>query len=96
VKVAAAVEAGTARLEVTNSGSLLDQEATHSATRRFWRGETARTEAGLRCGLGLALVERAALALGGRLVLTSTRGGDFRAAVLVPGATTAGSSAGPE
>ncbi len=89
VRIAVAAEAGTARLEVTNSGSLLDQEATKSATRRFWRGEAARTEAGVRCGLGLALVERAAAALGGQLVLTSTRGGDFRAAVLVPGARTA-------
>lgn len=88
VRIAAAAEAGAARLEVTNSGSRLDQEETRSATRRFWRGEAARTEAGVRCGLGLALVERAAAALGGRLVLTSTRGGDFSAALLVPGART--------
>ena len=46
-------------------------------TRRFWRGDAARTEAGLHCGLGLALVERAAEALQSQLEVRSVDGGEF-------------------
>lgn len=73
-----------ASLEVSNTGSRLTQDDAHAAVQRFWRGEAARTEAGLHCGLGLSLVEEASLALGGRLVLRSERGGEFTAALRLP------------
>ncbi len=74
-RVADAVE-----LEVRNSGSRLDRAEAQSATQRFWRGDRSR-RSGQHCGLGLALVERAASALGGALVVDSEVGGDFVARV---------------
>lgn len=71
-------------LEVSNSGSRLSQEQTSVATQRFWRGDAARTEAGLHCGLGLALVEKATQALRGHLKLRSREGGEFVAEVTLP------------
>ena len=71
--------------EVSNSGSRLDQEAARAATRRFWRGDLARSGSDIHCGLGLALVDRAARALGGSLEIRSAVEGDFVARVLLPG-----------
>jgi two-component system heavy metal sensor histidine kinase CusS len=70
--------------EVSNSGSRLDQEQASAAIRRFWRGDPARAETGLHCGLGLALVEKATRVLGGSLRLSSQVDGDFVAQVLLP------------
>jgi two-component system sensor histidine kinase QseC len=72
------------RVEVSNSGSRLDQGQASVATQRFWRGDAARTEAGVHCGLGLALVEKATRALGGTLNLHSRVGGEFVAEVTLP------------
>lgn len=72
------------RLEVSNSGSRLDQEQADAATRRFWRGDAARSETGLHCGLGLALASKAAQALGGTLKLSSQIGAEFVAVVALP------------
>ena len=72
-------------VEVSNSGSRLSADELPEATRRFWRGDAARTAAGLHCGLGLSLVEKAAEALGGRLELRSAEGADFVARVTFPG-----------
>ncbi len=71
--------------EVTNSGSLLDQDEAAAATQRFWRGDAARANTGLHCGLGLALADKAARALRGRLELRSRKGGEFVATVTLPG-----------
>lgn len=73
-----------ATVEVSNSGSRLTQDEAHASVQRFWRGEAARADAGLHCGLGLSVVEEASLALGGRLVLLSTRGADFTASLRLP------------
>jgi two-component system, OmpR family, heavy metal sensor histidine kinase CusS len=70
--------------EVSNSGSRLDSEQASAATRRFWRGDPARTETGLHCGLGLALVDKATRALGGSLELSSRVDGNFVAQIVLP------------
>ncbi|MCE9596266.1 MAG: hypothetical protein K8S98_18905 [Planctomycetes bacterium] len=74
----------TVRIEVANSGSRIGPEEAASATQRFWRGDAARADTGLHCGLGLALVERATRALGGSLRLRSQTGGEFVAEVSLP------------
>src|SRR4030095_3241972 len=70
--------------EVSNSGSRLDQEQACAAIRRFWRGDPARSATGLHCGLGLALVDKAARALGASLKIRAEVDGDFVARVLLP------------
>jgi len=71
-------------LEVANSGSRLSQSQAADATQRFWRGDSARTEAGLHCGLGLSLVEKATGALAGELELRSRADGEFAVEVTLP------------
>ncbi len=77
---------GAIHLEVSNSGSRLDEAQASAATQRFWRGDSARTDAGLHCGLGLAVVEKATAALGGTLKLSSRVAGEFVAQVVLNGA----------
>jgi len=75
------VDGSGTSLEVSNSGSRLGQGEADAATQRFWRGDAARTDAALHCGLGLTLVEKATRALAGRLELRSEVGGEFVARV---------------
>jgi len=72
------------QVRVANSGSQLSQEQADRAFERFWRGDTARTDAGVHCGLGLPLVKTAAEALGGTVQVRSTAGGEFRITVSLP------------
>lgn len=71
-------------VEVTNSGSVLTQSQAEQATQRLWRGQAARTDAGLHCGLGLSLVDKAIAVLHGGLRLHSAQGGEFRAVASLP------------
>ena len=82
VRVATRAEGQEAALEVQSSGSPLTQAEAEQARARFWRKDAARGAGG--CGLGLALVDRAARALQGRLALTSQPGGWFTARVELP------------
>ncbi|MBL4847844.1 MAG: hypothetical protein JKY65_20200 [Planctomycetes bacterium] len=77
---------GRVEIAIENSGSQLDPTEVNLARRRFWRGENARSDTGRHCGLGLALVDRAAEAIGGTLYLQSTPGGRFEARLALPGA----------
>ena len=44
---------------------------------RVWRGDAARRDAGVHCGLGLALVQRLMTALGGSVTAELQAGGVF-------------------
>lgn len=50
---------------LANTGCQLRQEDVSRVFDRFWRSDAARTKKDSRCGIGLALVHRIALALGG-------------------------------
>jgi len=50
---------------LANTGCQLRQEDVSRVFDRFWRSDEARTKNDSRCGIGLALVQRIALALGG-------------------------------
>ena len=72
-------------LEVANTGSRISQGEAAAATRRFWRGDDARSSNGMHCGLGLSLVEKAADALAGSVSLRSQTDGEFGVEVTFPG-----------
>lgn len=73
-------------LSVENTGSRLDPTEVGLARQRFWRGSAPRSEVGLHCGLGLALVEHAAESQGGALYLRATPEGRFEARLALPSA----------
>jgi len=71
-------------ISVSNSGSNLTQKEAEQAFNRFWRGDEARSAAGVHCGLGLSLVKKIAAALGGTVGVQSGRGGSFTISVSFP------------
>jgi signal transduction histidine kinase len=68
----------------SNSGSRLTQVQAENAFEQFWRGDEARSEAGIHCGLGLPLVRKIATVLGGTAVARSTADGCFDISVSIP------------
>ena len=84
VEIEIATDQTAAQLRVANSGSRIPREQTELIFERFWRGDTARTAAGVHCGLGLSLVQRALAALGGSVEADSSRGGRFEISVSIP------------
>ncbi len=73
---------GQVRLAVTNPAAEIpaDPEVVFD---RFWRGQAARSQTGLHCGLGLSLVRRCAQAMGGS-ARADTVGGTFTVEVRLP------------
>jgi signal transduction histidine kinase len=61
-------------LRVANTGCHLSDDDVSHVFERFWRGDTSRTDTGVHCGLGLAIVRRAAWSLGG--TATASASGD--------------------
>jgi len=65
IEVAGGWAAGRVELAISNTGCRLSEEQASHVFERFWRGDSARTGTGVHCGLGLALVQRMVVALGG-------------------------------
>jgi signal transduction histidine kinase len=84
IQLETAVAQDRVDLSIANSGSLLSQADAAQAFERFWRGDEARTEAGIRCGLGLALVHRIAGVLGAEVAVRSEAGGEFCVTLSLP------------
>lgn len=59
-------------VEIANTGSMIPVGKTGQLFERFWRGDRARTDAGLHCGLGLSLCQRLARLLSGQIEIEST------------------------
>jgi len=68
---------GRMEMIILNSGNKLTPEQAGHVFERFWRGDAARTEAGLHCGLGLALCQKLTGVLGGSISVQSAVGGVF-------------------
>jgi signal transduction histidine kinase len=71
-------------LRVANTGSLVAEADAELVFQRFWRGDAARTEAGVRSGLGLSLVKKIMEVLGGEARVASHEGGQFVAWLSLP------------
>lgn len=67
-------DGGTLSLSVGNSGCALPARMAAHVFDRFWRGESARSAAGVHCGLGLALCRKLATAQGGSITATIADG----------------------
>jgi signal transduction histidine kinase len=70
-------------LTITNTGCLLSQDDARHVFERFWRGDASRSDTGIHCGLGLALVQRAAASIGGT-VSASVADGTFTVRLILP------------
>lgn len=84
LKIETVVSPDRTDIRVGNSGSKLAQDEAERALERFWRGDTARSAVGIRCGLGLSLVKRVAEVLGGSVGVRSRAGGRFEVTLSIP------------
>jgi signal transduction histidine kinase len=71
-------------LRIANSGSTLTDAQARRAFDRFWRGDAARRNTGVHCGLGLSLCRELVTALSGEITATSDPGKYFVVRVLLP------------
>ncbi len=71
-------------IEVSNTGCQLTAGQVSQVFDVFWRGDSARSGAGVHCGLGLALVQRLAKTLGGRAVAKLQPVGIFTLQLTLP------------
>jgi signal transduction histidine kinase len=84
VWVTAAARDGMVEVTVANTGCTLTSEEAAQVFERFWRGDAARSGAGRQCGLGLPLVQRLAIALGGGATARVANGGIFEVTLTLP------------
>jgi two-component system sensor histidine kinase QseC len=84
VRIETQLEEGGVTIRVSNTGSNLSQEQAEHVFERFWRGDAARSAAGIRCGLGLSLVDRTLSVLGGSAEAQSEPGGMFALTIRIP------------
>ena len=77
IGVAARSARGRLELQVRNTGCGLSREQAERVFDRFWRGDSARSSAGVHCGVGLALVKSIASLLGGSARASSSDSGEF-------------------
>jgi len=71
-------------ITVSNTGCRLNNEQAAQAFDCFWRGDSSRKDAGVHCGLGLALVDRIIKALGGSTTAEVENGGIFKIHLTLP------------
>ena len=71
-------------IAVANTGCRLTNDQVSHIFDRFWRGDSSRTDTGIHCGLGLALVERLVRASGGSITVELQDGGIFIIRLVLP------------
>jgi heavy metal sensor kinase len=86
IRISVARDARGPMIEIANTGSQISSEDAPRLFERFWRGDAARTDAGLHCGLGLSLSKRLIALLGGEISIQNTSGGEFVVRLQIPAA----------
>jgi len=71
-------------ITVANTGCQLTSEEISHVFDCFWRGDSSRTETGVHCGLGLALVQKIIKALGGHTTAQVQNTGIFTVQLTLP------------
>ena len=69
---------------IANTGCQLSDEQASQVFDCFWRGDSSRTDTGVHCGLGLALVQKLVAALGGCANVEVLNGGIFTLRLAIP------------
>lgn len=69
---------------IANTGCQLNNEQASQVFECFWRGDSSRTDTGVHCGLGLALVQKLVAALGGCANVEVLNGGIFTLRLAIP------------
>ncbi len=72
------------QVSVFNTGCQLNAEQASHVFDCFWRGDSSRKDAGVHCGLGLALVEKIIQGLGGSASAEVQPGGIFTVRLIIP------------
>jgi two-component system phosphate regulon sensor histidine kinase PhoR len=75
-------------LTLINTGCNLSSEQADKVFDRFWRADSSRSDTGVHCGLGLALVEKIIRSLAGSIQATS-QNGLFLATIVLSGSNKA-------
>ncbi len=84
IRTTAHLEEDSVQITISNTGCQLTSEQAAQVFDRFWRGDPSRKDAGVHCGLGLALVERIIKALGGSTTVGVENGGIFKIHLILP------------
>jgi len=84
VRLRAARKDGMVEISVSNSGCRLSTEQVARVFDCFWRADQSRTDAGVHCGIGLALVERIVHAFGGTVAADVDEAGTFTVRLTIP------------
>jgi heavy metal sensor kinase len=87
IRVAAQISGGWFQLEVANTGSRIGQADVHRLFERFWRGDEARADTGVHCGLGLSLCQRLARLLDGYVEIQTSTNDWFVVRLALPAAS---------
>ena len=84
IRTSACLEEDSMQIEISNTGCQLNNEQAAQVFDCFWRGDSSRKDAGVHCGLGLALVSRIIKALGGSATAVVENGGLFKIRLTLP------------
>jgi signal transduction histidine kinase len=71
-------------LNVSNTGCTLTKAQAHRTCDRFWRADEARSDTSIHTGLGLALVQRLVMSLGGTVSCDVAQEGVFEVKIRLP------------
>ncbi|MCX5684538.1 MAG: ATP-binding protein [Planctomycetota bacterium] len=85
IEISGRAAEGKVELAFSNTACCLSPEQAEHVFERFWRGDAARA-AGVHCGLGLALVDRAVAVLGGKASAAVSPDGVFTVRLVLPAA----------
>jgi two-component system, OmpR family, heavy metal sensor histidine kinase CusS len=74
----------TVEIRIANTGCQLSSEQVDQVFDAFWRADASRTDTGVHFGLGLSLVRRTVLALGGTVTAEVDPSGVFAVRLVLP------------
>jgi two-component system sensor histidine kinase BaeS len=84
IRTSACLADDSVQIETLNTGCQLTTEQAAQVFDCFWRGDSSRKDAGVHCGLGLALVDRISKALGGSATVEVENRGIFKIRLTLP------------
>ncbi len=84
LRVSATLAANEFQVAVANTASRVAAEQSHHLFERFWRGDQARADVGIHCGLGLSLCQRLSRLLKGEIEVQTAERGWFTVRLTLP------------